>query len=219
MIHHALVKLFSEPLLLDGNYLTGLLATISAITQGDIHVAEAQFFKDARARFAPKHTVTKGVAVVPITGALMRRPDVLDMAFGDWEDTDAAANAVSQAAADPEAGSMVISIDSPGGVLTGGPELAQAIAAADKIKPTISHTSGTMASLAFWAGSQAREVIATPSARVGSIGAFTMLVDQTALMARIGIGIDVVRNKEGTFKAIGVGGTSVTEEQRAHVQA
>jgi ClpP class serine protease len=38
------------------------------------------------------------------------------------------------------------------------------------------------------------------------------------MLAAAGIKVEVIRNQEGKFKAVGVSGTSLSDEQRSHLQ-
>jgi ClpP class serine protease len=63
---------------------------------------------------------------------------------------------------------VILNIDSPGGVSVGVPELAEKIK--NFKKKVISFTSNEACSAAYWIGSQASEFYATPSSTVGSVG-------------------------------------------------
>lgn len=47
---------------------------------------------------------------------------------------------------------------------------------------------------------------------VGSIGAYVSVVDYHRMLANAGIEVKVFRNKEGTFKAAGMPGASISQE-------
>ncbi len=180
--------------------------------------AEHPALKGMRERLRPSVERVGDTAVVPVSGALARRPDPIEMAYGEIEDTDVIRGLVGQAAADPEVRSMVLDVDSPGGFYGGGPELADAIRTASASKPVVAWTGGMMASLAYWVGSQADQVVASRSASVGSIGVYIAAYDLTRLYESVGIKVELFKNREGDLKAMGVPGTSLTEAQRGHLQ-
>jgi len=122
-------------------------------------------------------------------------------------------------AADDTVEGVLLDIDSPGGFVNGTPELGDLVARLAKIKPVVSHTSGMAASAAYWIAAQAPTVIASRSAIVGSIGVYAALYDLAAYYAEMGVKVEVFTNKEATFKAAGLPGTSLSDEQRAHFQA
>jgi len=67
-------------------------------------------------------------------------------------------------------------------------------------------------------GSQASMVIASESASVGSIGVYIPVTDMSKRAEMAGVKVDIVRNKEGVFKGMGYTGTTLTEDQRGHLQ-
>lgn len=184
----------------------------------DPQAAEHPYFKRLREGLRPQMEKMGDVAVVPVMGALVRRPELIDLAYGDAEDTDQVRAMVAQAAADPEIKGILLNIDSPGGFYTGGPELADAVRAADQAKPVVAHTSGMMASLAYWVGSQASAIVASRSAAVGSIGVYITVYDFSAYLERLGVKVEVFKNTEGSLKALGVMGTSLSDEQRDYLR-
>lgn len=69
---------------------------------------------------------------------------------------------------DESISSILLVFDSPGGVVTGVAEFEAALAACDK--PTIAYAFGAMASAAYWIGSAADKIYASPTSLVGSVG-------------------------------------------------
>lgn len=74
-----------------------------------------------------------------------------------------------------------------------------------------------MCSAAYWIASQADAIFATPSARVGSIGVLMPMLDESKAFEQAGLKVELFA--AGKFKSIGVAGTSITDEQRAWLQA
>lgn len=180
--------------------------------------AEHPFFKGLREKVAPKADLVGNLAVIPIFGALAQRPDPWEQASGMVEDTSAIRSLVDQTASNPEVGGIMLNFDSPGGFYTGGPELSDAIKSAGKRKPVMAWTGGQMASLAYLAASQATSIVASRSAQVGSIGVYVTLWDVSKLFENAGVKVELFKNAEGTIKAAGLPGTSLTDQQRQHFQ-
>ncbi|MEY2466756.1 MAG: hypothetical protein QOD03_1277 [Verrucomicrobiota bacterium] len=180
--------------------------------------AEHPFYKMLREKMKPQMSVREdGIAVVPVEGVLARKPDVFELFYG-MEDSTNVLDMVENARRNPDVKGVLLNVDSPGGFLTGGPEIADAIKATDKQKPVVSWVGGTMASLAYYIGSQASQVIASRSAQVGSIGVFTTHIDYSKMLEVAGVKVEVIKNKEADYKAAGVMGTALSDEQRAHIQ-
>jgi len=123
---------------------------------------------------------------------------------------------IGEATEDPEIDAIVIDVDSPGGTVTGVPEAAEAIERAATEKPVIAYTGGMMASAAYWISASADAIVAAPSADVGSIGVYTAFLDRTRQFEQEGIDVELF--KHGKFKAMGMPGVALTDEQRALIQ-
>lgn len=167
---------------------------------------------------APKSilTIENGVATIDIKGPLLPSVDEFDRAILGATGLNEIESAVREAAADPSVQSITLNIDSPGGTVRGTPEAADAIYEASKVKPVTAHTSGTMASAAYWLGSQAQSVTMTRSASVGSIGVMVPHIDQSKRAEMLGVKVELFTT--GKFKAAGFPGTSLTESQRELIQ-
>lgn len=161
-------------------------------------------------------SVADGVATISITGPLLPTTDEFDRVMLGATSLDEVRSTVESAAADPAVTSIVLNIDSPGGTVRGTPEAADAIYEASKVKPVRAHTSGTMASAAYWLGSQATSVSMTRSASVGSIGVMVPHIDQSKRAEMLGVKVELFTT--GKFKAAGFPGTSLTESQRELIQ-
>lgn len=184
----------------------------------ETNLAEHPGLKALRESMRPKMTMREdGIAVLPIYGLLARRPAPFEMLFGGFEDSAALLEMVQRAAANPNVKGALFDVDSPGGFMQGGPEIADAVRTFGG-KPTVAFVGGDGASLAYWIASQAGAVVGSLSASVGGIGAFSTHVDQSRMLESLGIKVEVFKNKEADFKAAGVLGTSLTEPQRQHRQ-
>lgn len=95
--------------------------------------------------------------------------------------------AARAAANDPEVGRIVLAVHSPGGSAFGVQEAAAALREVAKRKPLVAAVSYLAASAGYWLASAAREIIAEPSALIGSIGARISHVDQSKRLEMLGI--------------------------------
>ena len=164
----------------------------------------------------PKPYTVGTTAIIPIKGVITSGLHPIYRVIG-FADTEQIAGWIRAAVANPLVEEILLRIDSPGGMVTGTPELAAAVAAADRMKPVLAHTSGMMDSAAYWIASQARAICCTPSADVGCVGVYQLYYDQTAYLATMGIKANIF--KSGDLKAAGHPDIPMTEAQAAHVQA
>lgn len=160
---------------------------------------------------------TNSIAVVPIEGVICKYASMINgMSQPDGTTTEAIQEAMQNAVADRQVKKILVEIDSPGGVVSGLPEAAQAVKDAAAEKPTVALANGMAASAAYWIASQASTLYATPEAAVGSIGVYSVIEDSSEAWARRGVKFHLV--KAGAHKGIGADGLPVTEEQLAVVQ-
>jgi signal peptide peptidase SppA len=99
---------------------------------------------------------------------------------------------MDEALADPDVKAVVLDVDSPGGTISGVGELAADLRGMRGEKPIVAHADYLVASAAYWIASQADEIIAAPSALIGSVGVYTMHVDQSGYLEQLGIKIQFV---------------------------
>lgn len=185
----------------------------------DVFAAEHPVWSQIRDSLKPKVQLFGDVAVVPVQGPLAYNPSVPEMLWYGMEDSRSVLSALDAVDSNPEVRGVLVRMDTPGGMMLGGPEIGDAIAAmVQRGKPVVTHIGGLGASLGYMIASQSTEIVASRSAMVGSIGVISSVTDWTKYLADKGIKIEVFTNKEATFKAAGAVGTSLTEAQRGHIQ-
>lgn len=114
-------------------------------------------------------TVRNGVAILGIAGPLFKRANLFT-AISGASSYDVLRTDLQAALDDPKVNAILLDIDSPGGEVNGGNELAQAIYAARDTKPIVAYVGGTGASMAYWIASSASKVVVDPTSILGSIG-------------------------------------------------
>jgi ClpP class serine protease len=160
--------------------LTAIQSELWAITPEALQqvVAIAQGFGDPEALAAKLGkpltntrtvTVRDGVAVVPVIGPIMRYANVFTEISGATS-IQMLATDLQAAVDDPAIKAIILEIDSPGGQVAGVSEFAAQIRAANSIKPVVAYISDTGASAAYWIAASAGSIVASDTARIGSIG-------------------------------------------------
>lgn len=122
-------------------------------------------------------TLRDGAAVVPVFGPIFPRATLINSSAGGIG-LDAIMRDFRAAERSAQVERIVMLFDSPGGVVSGLGEAAEAIRGASK--PVIAHVTGMAASAAYWLASQAGEIVLDRAAQVGSIGILAMLSRQEA---------------------------------------
>ena len=105
--------------------------------------------------------------IIPVVGVIGKGLTPLDKMTGAIDINDIS-DYIDEYFDDIEVETIIFHIDSPGRVVGGVEELARKIS--NLKKPTIAYTDGMMCSAAYWLGSSADRVIASPSPTVGPIG-------------------------------------------------
>lgn len=153
------------------------------------------------------------LAIIPLAGPLS--PD------GRYGGTamNSFARVVAMADANPNIGTILLHITSPGGTVTGTPEAGDAVRAVRDGGRTriVALADGMMASAATWIGTAAEEVVVTPSGEAGSIGVISMYADQSKLLEAIGLTVDVIRNPSKKARFTGI--EPLTEEMRQTIES
>jgi len=164
----------------------------------------------------PQMTVGEdGIAIVPIKGTISTGLPAIASAFG-FVDTGKIREQIETALADPKVRAVLLNFDSPGGFVTGTPELGSYIAEAAQKKPIYSYTAGLCCSAAYWLAAPTRAIFATISAEVGSIGVYVAHTDQSAMASMMGLAVRVFRS--GKYKGAGVPGTALSDDQASNIQ-
>jgi protease-4 len=156
------------------------------------------------------------IAIVKMCGVMGQHLSSLDMACGGV-DVGLVGRAIDEAIADPVIKGIALFVDSPGGVVSGVPELAAKIRDACAVKPIIAYTDSQICSGAIWATAGADEIYATQSALIGSIGAYCAFLDRSKAYEMNGLKMERIRS--GKLKGAGMDGMSLSDDERAAFQA
>lgn len=164
----------------------------------------------------PKSMLSDGGTLsIPIQGVIGRKIGMIGKACGGCDIQDVEFD-IAKALGDSRVSRILLDIDSPGGSVTGVPELAQQIRDARVTKPVYAFTDGMMCSAAYWLASQADGIYATKSTDIGSIGVYMALLDESRSFEMEGLKTELI--KAGRLKGIGVRGTALTDEAREYLQ-
>lgn len=155
------------------------------------------------------------VAVIPVYGVISQRAGQMQQVSGGTSTADVA-GMLNQAMADPNVGSILLDVCSPGGGVYGVPELADQIRAARAEKPIVALANAQAASAAYWIASAASELVVVPSGQVGAIGVYTTHFDKSRALAEEGITATVIR--AGKYKAEDLPFSPLSPEAQAAVQ-
>lgn len=185
-VNAKMLEMLSRPLALHPSRMAAVLASLEGETPWDLDLADA------------------GTEVATVIASGPIGPD--------WLNADHLATLVEAQAAGSKA--VVLSLDSPGGMVDGVEDAAARLASLPV--PLVVHTPGMLASAAYWLASGADAILAATSAEVGSIGVYCPMVDVRGMYEAFGISVELA--KTGELKGMGFPGTAWTDAQKDHMQ-
>lgn len=172
----ALTLAASQPWLITSEALDNILTIASR--ENDIEALETRLGQ----RLEHTHEVTTrgNVAIIPVTGPIFRYANLFTRISGATS-TEILAQDIQTALDNPRIKSIVLNMDSPGGIASGINELAALVKTGRDKKRIVAYVGGQAASAAYWIASAAHEVVIDDTGLVGSIGAvLTVTVDAEA---------------------------------------
>lgn len=189
-------KVFSEPWLI-------MPQAHEAIQQSLLsHIADPKAFMGLEDQGGSQVLSTgSNVAYVQLYGVVGKHLSGMEMSCGGCS-IDQVAAELQAAAADPAIDKILLDVDSPGGTITGVPELAHLIREIKATKDIFAFTETLMGSAAMWIASACTGILATPSSKVGSIGAYLAFEDHTE--RNEANGTKLLLFEAGKHKAIGL---------------
>jgi capsid assembly protease len=127
-----------------------------------------------------------GVAIVSVNGPIVRYANMFTDISGATSLSSLALD-LQTAVQSPAVSAIVLSIDSPGGEMSGLAEMADTIRTVAGLKPLVAYVGGLAASGGYWLASAAPEIVIDRSAMLGSIGVVMASTDTSERDAKAGI--------------------------------
>jgi len=172
---------------------------------------------DFSADESPAYEIAGTTAIVSIEGIILNKCSGLEAACGAFS-LETFKQTLGDISASDDIQSVILNISSGGGTVTGTPEAGQAIKALGKSKTVIAYTDSLAASAAYWLACNASRVFLSQSAELGSIGVYSCFLDESQAFAQDGVKVEVFKGGNSKFKAMGLPGTSLTDDQKAYLQ-
>ena len=135
------------------------------------------------------------IAVLPLFGMIMQRGNMMgDISGPRGTSLERFTQQFRAAMNDPSVSTVVLDIDSPGGTVTGVPELAAEIldARAGGGKRIVAVSDCLCASAAYYIASACSEVVVSPSSLTGSIGVYMVHEDLSKALEKQGVSATLV---------------------------
>lgn len=155
-----------------------------------------------------------GIAVLNVAGVISNKANMFTRVSGGAS-AQLLQKQVESMRADPRVRGVVFDFDTPGGNVLGIPSLAESINALASEKPTVSVSTGTMASAGYWLGSAANAVyISGLTDYVGSIGVVATHSYDPRQAA-----VQTTDITAGKFKRMAADNQPLSKEGKAYMQA
>ena len=193
---HLSSLVFNKPLMVTQDYAETIAVVLS--DRLNLDVEGLQIKSDAKDQRVV--TTSKGVAVIPIVGSMSHRATGIEAMSGMTSYT-TLQKQFEAAFNDPNVGSILMDIDSPGGSVAGAFDFRDYLMSKKGTKPVYALARDAMCSAAYLIGSTADKVYATQTARVGSIGVVAMHTDASGKMEKEGLKPTFI--SAGKFKTAG----------------
>lgn len=161
-------------------------------------------------------TIKPNIAVITVEGVIGKRLGMIEQCMGGV-DVDNISAAIDEVMEDPEIETVLFEFHTPGGSVQGIPELADKIAELSEHKQTIAYTDTLCASAGYYLASQCNAIYASPSAELGSVGVYSIYLDETRALDKEGITVNAI--SAGKYKLTGFSGKVMTDEERTMLQA
>lgn len=154
-----------------------------------------------------------GIAVLPVSGVISNKANMFTRVSGGAS-AQLLTKQVASMRADPRVKGVVLDFDTPGGSVFGIPAFGAEIRALASEKPTVSVSTGMMASAGYWTGSAANQVfISGETDYVGSIG-----VVATHSYNPSEAGAKTTEITAGRYKRMASDNAPLSKEGRAYIQ-
>jgi signal peptide peptidase SppA len=214
-LHELIQQLYHEPSLIT----PGAHASIVQLVESRLGDGFFAVRKDGEGACGEKvkveqMAVRNGIAYLPVGGAIGKNLTPFDRGSGAVDVNDLT-NELAESEENDKVKGIILMFDSPGGMVTGTPELARVIERVKK--PIYAFTEGMIASAAYWLASATDGIFATETANIGSIGVYVPFHDLTGMAEKKGIKVELI--KTGKYKGMGYPGTPLTDDQRSHLQS
>ena len=193
---HLSSLVFNKPLMVTQDYAETIAVVLS--DRLNLDVEGLQIKSDAKDQRVV--TTNKGVAVIPIIGSMSHRSTGIE-AMSGMTSYSTLQKQFEVAFNDPNVGSILMDIDSPGGSVAGAFDFRDYLMSKKGTKPVYALARDAMCSAAYLIGSTADKVYTTQTARVGSIGVVAMHTDASGKMEKDGIKPTFI--SAGKFKTAG----------------
>ncbi|MEM3921421.1 MAG: signal peptide peptidase SppA [Nitrososphaerota archaeon] len=169
------------------------------------------------AAIAPSSRVgAEYVALIQLSGTISYAESPLTLLSGETLTPSEVEDLLRSVESDPLAKAVVLVINSPGGSAAASEEIYQMIKRFSEDRIVIAYITEYGASGGYYIALAADEIMASPHALTGSVGAVSLVINWAELMDKLGVKAEAF--KSGKLKDIGSAWRPMTDEERRIMQ-
>ncbi len=215
---HLATRIFDTPLAIEPSKLDMILTVLAPrLTIGADSIPLLAPDEEQDDLAAKSYLVTDdGIACISIQGTLVNKSYGM-RALSGLTTYSEIRECVEDAMQDSRIQALLFDVDSPGGEVSGCPDLANFIFSMRGKKPMMAIANDACFSAAYWLASAAGKLCITRTGGVGSIGVVAVHVDQTKFDEKLGLSYDFLHY--GARKVDGNPHLVLSDEARANMQA
>lgn len=151
--------------------------------------------------------------IIPVHGTLVAHPEDIAMSECGCSMEDLG-KMIDLAEHNPRIRTMIFDFRTPGGSVTGIPEMGRKILGSRK--ETIAFTDSECCSGGIWLASQCQRFYGTESSRIGSVGVYTLCLDMSKALKKDGVKINAI--SAGKYKLLGAYWKELGDDERKIMQ-
>ncbi|MDK2464316.1 MAG: signal peptide peptidase SppA [Candidatus Korarchaeota archaeon] len=167
-------------------------------------------------RFIPRFSLTKRVALLELSGVISYG-DSASLLGGGRITPDGVREMVDIVRSDPSYAAVVLVINSPGGSAAASEEIYGILSGLSRDLPVVAYIGEYGASGGYYVALAADEIVASPAALTGSVGAVSILLNYAGLAEKLGVKGETF--KSGELKDVGNPWREMTAGERALMQS
>jgi capsid assembly protease len=206
---------YESPWAVEPKALDSMMSMLPRLVTPENISAESLTAGPARDEYTPELTITRNVAVIPLSGYLSKRQTLFSFLMGGGNLNRFAVD-LDAAVKDRRVRGIVLYVDSPGGPVSMIPDICDLVYRARDEKPIVTYSDGVMMSGGYWVGSSAHKIILSPVAEAGSIGVLMVHADWSKWNDEHGIKYTWLT--AGKYKAEGNEDTPLSEPARRRIE-
>ena len=213
---HIMDKILGTPWVIHPDSLNNILSIMDRKLAGEtIDTSEFAFGPQPSELLTTGDEPVTPVGVLNITGPIFPKANMMTQMSGATS-IEKLQSDFRQMVSNDAIKSIVLNIDSPGGMSDLIMEMGDEIFSARGQKPIVAVANTTAASAAYWLGSQAEQFFVTPSGQVGSVGVYTVHQDKSAQQEKEGISTTMI--SAGKYKVEGSPFGPLSDDAKEHMQ-